>query len=105
VKTYAHALKLHEERLQDARQRRGELQQAIDRKRLELLELRREQLRAQAQREPALEEQIELVRGRIRGYEARGRVREIEPVRGLIQLRKKTADGIVPVQVATTAAE
>ncbi|HXX65666.1 MAG TPA: BadF/BadG/BcrA/BcrD ATPase family protein [Polyangiaceae bacterium] len=105
VKTYAHALKLHEERLQDARQRRGELEHAIDRKRLELLELRREQLRAHAQREPALEEQIELVRERIRSYAPRTTVHEVEPVKGLIQLRKKTTDGIVPVQVATTAAE
>lgn len=105
VKTYAHALKLHEERLQDARQRRGELEHAIDRKRLELLELRREQFRANAQRAPALEEQIAQVRERIRSYATRATVHENEPVKGLIQLRKKTADGIVPVQVAATAAE
>ena len=32
-------------------------------------------------------------------------VTEIEPVKGLVQLRKKTVDGIVPVQVQTNAAE
>jgi hypothetical protein len=37
VKTYAHTLKLHEERLEDAGRKRTELQLSIDRKRLELL--------------------------------------------------------------------
>jgi activator of 2-hydroxyglutaryl-CoA dehydratase/predicted nucleotide-binding protein (sugar kinase/HSP70/actin superfamily) len=36
VKTYAHALKLHEERLEDLAKRRAELQQRLDRKRIEL---------------------------------------------------------------------
>src|SRR5204862_5875669 len=48
VKTYAHALKLHEERLQDTRKRKGELQHALDRKRIELLELRKAQLGGQS---------------------------------------------------------
>src|SRR6202044_1124516 len=55
VKTYAHALKLHEERLQDARKRRGELENALDRKRLELLTLRAEQLGAMRKHDPAVE--------------------------------------------------
>ena len=55
VKTYAHALKLHEERLEDARKRKGELLHALDKKRLELLELRRQQLAARKQQDPALE--------------------------------------------------
>lgn len=37
VKTYAHSLGLHEERLQDLAQKRAELQQRIEQKRLELL--------------------------------------------------------------------
>jgi predicted nucleotide-binding protein (sugar kinase/HSP70/actin superfamily) len=107
VKTYAHALRLHEERLQDARQRRGELEHAIDRKRLELLELRRQQHDALGHRDPAIEQQIAETRERIRAYVARSQIVETgpEPEKGLIQLRKKTADGIVPVQVQTSAAE
>jgi predicted nucleotide-binding protein (sugar kinase/HSP70/actin superfamily) len=111
VKTYAHALKLHEERLQDARKRRGELEQAIDKKRLQLLELRVEQLRAREQHDPAMEQQIAEVRARIATYEAppaRPAPPELDASKGLIQLRKKTVDGIVPTQaqtVQTSAAE
>jgi len=107
VKTYAHALKLHEERLQDARKRAGELARAIDRKRLELLELRQEQLTARSTRDPAIEEQIAEVRARILAYETSEPTRAPEPEtpKGLVQLRKKTVDGIVPVQTHTHAAE
>src|SRR5208337_994643 len=69
VRTYAHALKLHEERLQDSRKRQGELEHAIDRKRLELLELRAEQMSARSRLEPALEKQIREVKERIGAYE------------------------------------
>jgi predicted nucleotide-binding protein (sugar kinase/HSP70/actin superfamily) len=108
VKTYAHALKLHEERLQDARTRRGELQHAIDNKRLELLTLRAEQLRERRLRDPSIEAQIEEVRARIRAYEARTDARpELADLpKGLVRLSKKTAEGtIVPVQIHTNAAE
>jgi activator of 2-hydroxyglutaryl-CoA dehydratase/predicted nucleotide-binding protein (sugar kinase/HSP70/actin superfamily) len=106
VKTYAHALKLHEERLQDTRRRKGELEHAIDRKRLELLELRAEQLRGRAAADPAVEAQIAEVRARIRAYEAPPPApAAAEAPKGLIQLRKKTADGIVPISVQTNAAE
>ncbi len=98
VKTYAHALKLHEERLQDARKRTGELEHAIDRKRLELLTLRAEQLRARAQLDPAIHAQIAEVRARIQSYETRATEPQApEAEKGLIQLRKKTAEGMVPV--------
>ncbi len=40
VKTYAHALKLHEERLEDAAKKKLQLEEALGRKKLELLELR-----------------------------------------------------------------
>jgi hypothetical protein len=107
VKTYAHALKLHEERLQDTRKRKGELEHSIDRKRLELLELRQEQHDGLGHRDPAIERQIAETRDRIRSYEARTQVIEFEPPKGLIQLRKKTADGVVPLdgQVQPSAAE
>jgi activator of 2-hydroxyglutaryl-CoA dehydratase/predicted nucleotide-binding protein (sugar kinase/HSP70/actin superfamily) len=105
VKTYAHALRLHEERLQDTRKRKGELEHAIDRKRLELLELRAQQLRTRAQHDPLVEQQLAEAKMRVEAYEARSRVGDVEPARGLIQLRKKTSEGIVPVQVQTSAAE
>jgi predicted nucleotide-binding protein (sugar kinase/HSP70/actin superfamily) len=105
VKTYAHALKLHEERLQDARKRKGELEHAIDKKRLELLTLRAEQLRGRHQLDPAIEAQIAEVRARIQAYEAPPAPAAPEAPKGLIQLRKKTAEGIVPVAVHTNAAE
>jgi predicted nucleic acid-binding Zn-ribbon protein len=95
VKTYAHALKLHEERLQDTRKRKGELEHAIDRKRLELLTLRTEQMQARQQMDPAIEKQISDVKERIRVYETR-KTQVLEPgeaTKGLIQLRKKSADG------------
>ncbi len=105
VKTYAHALKLHEERLQDTSRRKGELEHSIDRKRLELLELRAEQLRARANADPTIEQQIADVRARIMAYETPPAAPVKEVPKGLIQLSKKTADGIVPVQIQTNAAE
>jgi predicted CoA-substrate-specific enzyme activase len=111
VKTYAHALKLHEERLQDTRRRKGELELLIHKKRLQLLELRQEQLSARAAQDPAIEAQIAETRERIRAYEraAEPKAPEGEPPKGLVQLRKKTAEGIVPIQasmpIQTSAAE
>jgi predicted CoA-substrate-specific enzyme activase len=108
VKTYAHALDLHEERLQDASKRRGQLELAIDKKRLELLELRQEQLTARAAHDPAIAAQIAETRTRIQSYEVAVNTKAAagEPPKGLIQLRKKTAEGIVPLQaVETSAAE
>jgi predicted CoA-substrate-specific enzyme activase len=107
VKTYVHALKLHEERLQDASKRRGQLVQAMDHKRLELMQLRSEQLTNRQQRDPALEAQIAEIRARIKTYEAPVPALSLEPEapKGLVQLSRKTADGIVPVQIHTNAAE
>ena len=53
VKTYAHALKLHEERLEDVAQEGAtSLEHAIDKKRLELLELKAKQLERRARAGP-----------------------------------------------------
>jgi predicted CoA-substrate-specific enzyme activase len=95
VKTYAHALKLHEERLQDSTRRKGELLRAVDGKRLELLELRRQQLAARSQSDPAILEQIAALRARIDSYEVA--LKPPEPVAGpkLVKLGKKTVDGVV----------
>jgi predicted nucleotide-binding protein (sugar kinase/HSP70/actin superfamily) len=96
VKTYAHALKLHEERLQDATRRKGELLRALDYKRLELLELRKEQLAARTQNDPAIEAQLTELRARLALYEVQPAAPEPPPVpTGFIRLGKKTADGLV----------
>jgi predicted nucleotide-binding protein (sugar kinase/HSP70/actin superfamily) len=106
VKTYAHALKLHEERLQDARKRQGQLEHAMANKRLELLLLRKQQLDARHQRDPAIEQQIEETRARVRAYEAPPEPPPAPEVpKGFVQLRKKTADGFVPVAMQSSAAE
>jgi predicted CoA-substrate-specific enzyme activase len=96
VKTYAHALRLHEERLQDARKRKGELVRALDQKRVELLELRQQQLTARSQKDPAIEAQLTELRAKLAAYEVPPAAPE--PPRGIIKLGKKTADGVVRVQ-------
>jgi activator of 2-hydroxyglutaryl-CoA dehydratase/predicted nucleotide-binding protein (sugar kinase/HSP70/actin superfamily) len=98
VKTYAHALKLHEERLQDTRKRKGQLEHAIDMKRLELLTLRAEQRHARMQIDPGIAQQIADVKARIAAYEmSKVQVPELADLpKGLIQLRKKTTEGLMP---------
>jgi predicted CoA-substrate-specific enzyme activase len=68
VKTYAHALKLHEERLQDTGKRKGELFIRIEEKRLELLNLRKAQLEAASKKDPALEAQIAETKDKIQTF-------------------------------------
>ncbi len=93
VKTYAHSLKLHEERLTDMRDRQRELLASVDRKRLELLSMKRDQLAARKQSDPALEAQLAELSERIRAYEAPKRAPEAP--KGLVLLGKKQADGSI----------
>jgi chromosome segregation ATPase len=93
VKTYAHSLKLHEEALEDTTKKKAELAQSLDRKRLELLRLKRDQLAARREQSPALEAQIEELAERLRRYEAPPRAPE--PPKGLVSLKKKQADGSI----------
>ncbi|MBL8600284.1 MAG: CoA activase [Myxococcales bacterium] len=98
VKTYAHSLKLHEERLEDAAIKRDALQHSIDQKRLELLRLKHAQMRARSLSDPRLETEIDTLAARLAAYKPM-RVAGPEPEKGVIQLKKKTADGsVVPVQ-------
>src|SRR5690606_37850142 len=100
VKTYAHSLRLQAERLEDLSQKRRSLELSIERKRLELLELKRAQSeRARGSADPGVLQQIELVRSRVREYEAR-LAPAPEPIEsGIVSLGRKTEDGrIVPVQ-------
>jgi predicted CoA-substrate-specific enzyme activase len=96
VKTYAHALKLHEERLEDAGRRTRALVNALDQKRVELLSLRKEQLAARNQSDPAIEAQLAELRVRLQAYEAP--VSPPELPKGVIKLGRKTPDGVVRVQ-------
>jgi len=99
VKTYAHSLKLHEEALEDAAKKRAELSQSLDKKRLELLQVKKAQLAARRQSDPALEKQIEDLAEKLRRYVAPPS--PPEPPKGLVTLKKKTAEGnVVPAAAA-----
>ncbi|MEZ4394663.1 MAG: BadF/BadG/BcrA/BcrD ATPase family protein [Polyangiales bacterium] len=99
VKTYAHSLKLHEERLDDVARKRVELAVALDQKRLELLRLKREQLAARTLSDPKLEAEIEALAARVASYVPPAPARP-EPPPGVVSIKKKTADGaMVPIQL------
>ena len=112
VKTYTHALKLHEERLEDSSKRKHELEHLIDNKRLELLELKAKQVTDARVKDPAFLAQIETLRAKLAAYVPHaGRPMEPEPApKGIVKLGKKSKDGtIVPAKEtssnATSAAE
>jgi activator of 2-hydroxyglutaryl-CoA dehydratase/predicted nucleotide-binding protein (sugar kinase/HSP70/actin superfamily) len=69
VRTYAHSLDLHKERLEDLDSKKEELVHRIDKKRLELLGLKRAQLTERSQKDPAIERQIEELTVKVRAYE------------------------------------
>ncbi|MFO0676766.1 MAG: acyl-CoA dehydratase activase-related protein [Polyangiaceae bacterium] len=95
VKTYAHTLKLHEERLQDFRSKQNELQYALDKKRAELLQMRKEQIQARKQQDPELDRQLETLREKLRAYEAPKPKHAPEMPKGMVKIGKKAADGTV----------
>jgi predicted nucleotide-binding protein (sugar kinase/HSP70/actin superfamily) len=94
VRTYTHALKLHEERLSDLSKRKRELAYAIDKKRIELLEIRKDQLAARRMTDATLLAQLEELRAKVAAYEAPPAPPE-EPPKGLMQLGKKNKDGTI----------
>jgi len=97
VKTYAHSLKLHEERLDDHAAKKRELEQRIDEKRLELLRMKREELAARQRPDAAIEAQISELIERVAAYELdEERMKQsVGQSSGLISLGKKQADGSV----------
>ncbi len=117
VKTYVHALKLHEERLTDASRRAGELKLAIEGKRLELLTLKSEQLAARSQQDPNLELEIAATRARVASYTHVAAPPEAtpDPKNALINLKRRAPSGDMvalsptsqdkPLAQATAAAE
>jgi hypothetical protein len=78
----------------------GALSDALDRKRLELLTLRKEQLAARNQRDAEIESQLDELRARLKAYEAPTRPPDPHPMpgAGIIRLGKKTPEGVVPIQ-------
>jgi hypothetical protein len=104
VKTYAHSLLLQHERLEDQAGKKRSLAETVDRKRLELLQLKQQQLASTAKTDEALEKAIRETSERIMGYEVR-RQAEIELPKGTVRLGRKAADGsIVPIGDAPAAA-
>ncbi|HWE27161.1 MAG TPA: CoA activase, partial [Polyangia bacterium] len=71
VKTYAHSLKLHEERLEDVAKKTEELKFRIEEKRLSLLELKKSQLEAVKKKDAALEQMIEETKRKVAEYSAK----------------------------------
>jgi predicted CoA-substrate-specific enzyme activase len=94
VKTYAHSLRLQQERLEDISQKKRDLAEALDRKRLELLKLKQAQLAALMKQDPELERSIAEVSERVKSYEV-SRAAEIDVPKNMIRLGKKAADGSI----------
>jgi len=70
VKTYAHSLKLYQERLDDVARAKAELAYRIDQKRVELLRLKQQQLQQRTGRmDPALAQQMADAVARMEAYE------------------------------------
>jgi predicted CoA-substrate-specific enzyme activase len=104
VKTYAHSLRLQQERLEDLSVKRRELARRIDEKRLELLRLRQAQLESVKQKDAALEQSIAELAEKVRAYTAPPP--EPEAVPGIMKLGKKMPDGSIQrIDVQASAAE
>jgi predicted CoA-substrate-specific enzyme activase len=98
VKTYAHSLKLHEERLEDMAKKQDQLKFKIEEKRLQLLELKRAQLAERKVQDPALEQQISAVKEKVAEYSKRVSARQVDKVEaakelGLVRLGIKKDNG------------
>jgi predicted nucleotide-binding protein (sugar kinase/HSP70/actin superfamily) len=101
VKTYAHSLRLREEHLEDVGERRAELQRRIDKKRLELLRMKQEQLAAHRRADLGLERQIHELAEKVNQYRVEAARSEEDAAlpdavsESLIRLGRKTKDGKV----------
>ncbi|HYO96096.1 MAG TPA: BadF/BadG/BcrA/BcrD ATPase family protein [Polyangiaceae bacterium] len=103
VKTYAHSLRLQQERLEDVARRKRDLVEAIDRKRFDLLQLKQAQLQGLQRTDPELERQIAELGERLRAYEAPVAPPQLEA--GMVQLGRKRDDGSIErLRITTTPA-
>jgi hypothetical protein len=106
VKTYAHSLSLHKERLEDVSHEKQSLLHQIDRKRLSLLELKTKQLAQRSQKDEAVERQIQEITERVQAYELAKQqptaqelaktARDEMKKHGIVQLGIKRRDGNLP---------
>jgi len=104
VKTYAHSLRLQQERLEDLGRKRLQLNQRLDEKRLELLEAKQSQLESMKQKDPEIERQIAELGEKLKSYKVAPP--PVELPKGMVRLGKKNAEGrVVPVEVAPPPAE
>ena len=94
VKTYAHSLRLQQERLEDLARKRRELSLSLDKKKLQLLELKQAQLESLSKKDPELERSIRELSERVRSYEA-ARVAAPELPAGVVQLGRRREDGSI----------
>src|SRR5690606_25009209 len=98
VKTYAHSLRLQQERLEDVATKKRDLAHAIDKKRLELLKLKQEQLASVHRQDSEIARTIQELTEKVRLYETKLPV-EVELPKGVVRLGRKSSDGkVVPVQ-------
>lgn len=75
VKTYAHSLKLHKERLDDVAAKKNELALVIEEKRVALLEMKKTQNEAMGSRDTKLQLELDQARERMIEYRARIKVK------------------------------
>jgi predicted nucleotide-binding protein (sugar kinase/HSP70/actin superfamily) len=88
VKTYAHSLSLHRERLEDLAQQKAALAYRIDEKRVELLKMKQAQIAARhGKNDPALEAQLQDAMARMRAYEAKKADRHLHVPAGLLSVQ------------------
>jgi activator of 2-hydroxyglutaryl-CoA dehydratase/predicted nucleotide-binding protein (sugar kinase/HSP70/actin superfamily) len=99
VKTYAHSLKLHEEKLLDLGDKKRELERRIDEKRLELLRMKQAEMARRRERNPSLEAQVADLADKVRSYRASRQELEESPLMeapaGLVQIGRRTGSGDV----------
>jgi len=105
VKTYAHSLTLHKERLEDVRGQKADMLHQIDKKRLALLTLKRQQLADRAQHDETVERLIAEVEARVGAYqqarqppseaELRSQAADDMKKAGIVRLGIKRNDGQV----------
>jgi predicted CoA-substrate-specific enzyme activase len=103
VKTYAHSLRLQEERLDDVSNKRRALSHSLDKKRLELLGLKQAQLESVRKPDSDLARQISELAEKVRAYEAKAK--KPERPAGILMLGKKRADGSIERIAAPSSEE
>jgi predicted nucleotide-binding protein (sugar kinase/HSP70/actin superfamily) len=94
VYTYAHSLRLHQERLEDVSRKKRALTESLDRKRLELVQLKHAQLESLSRKDPELERQIVELTARVRRYDI-ARVTAAEAAPNLVHIGRRRHVGSI----------